>query len=283
MRNPSSADTDRDAQPLEAAGEPPVSGPATVEAVTGPRRVMLAADGTKARFLADLAAAGYDAPRPGDRVLYFTDEAGRRYVIGVLSRARGGGELSALLDGGAARAPALVRDADRNETVLRVPDGDLVIDVPNGAVRVAGRRGVDVESEGALTLRSSRAAVLEAGRGKEGVARVEVQPGEVTVASRALLLAAERAELLAARLTIRAKRFETQVARMKQVVDVMETQATRIVERARDAYREVTELSQLRAGRVRWVAETTATLVSQDALLKARDRMKVKGERIHLA
>lgn len=282
MKDGKSAPADRDGQPERAAHEqPPLSGPATVEAVTGPRGVMLAVDG--ARFLAELAAAGYDAPRPGDRVLYFTDEAGGRYVIGVLARGSRRSVLDAILERDEPPAPALVRDPDRNATVLRVPDGDLVIDVPNGAIRINGRRGVDVESDGTLKLRSARAAILEAGPGDGSAARVEVQPGEVTVAASALLLAAERAELLAARLSIRAKRFETHVVRMKQVADVVETQATRIVERARDVYREVTELSQLRAGRVRWVAEKTATLVSEDVLLKARGRMKVKGERIHLA
>ena len=67
---------------------------------------------------------------------------------------------------------------------------------------------------------------------------------------------------------------------MARVVDVS---ARRIVERARDAYREIEGLAQTRAKKVRLVAEKSAQMVGDNTLLKARDRMKIKGERIHLA
>lgn len=67
------------------------------------------------------------------------------------------------------------------------------------------------------------------------------------------------------------------------VVEALETQAERIVERARNVYREIEDLSQTRAGRLRTVVKTTFHVLSQRAFLKAKDDVKIKGDKIHLA
>ncbi len=56
----------------------------------------------------------------------------------------------------------------------------------------------------------------------------------------------------------------------------------RIVERAKEAWRETEGLSQTRAGRVRMVAEQTLHLLAERTTLKAREDVKVKGEKIYL-
>jgi hypothetical protein len=48
-------------------------------------------------------------------------------------------------------------------------------------------------------------------------------------------------------------------------------------------YRDVEGLSQTRAGRLRLVAEEALHLMGRRALVKAREDVKVKGEKIYLA
>lgn len=71
--------------------------------------------------------------------------------------------------------------------------------------------------------------------------------------------------------------------RLKTAAGVIETTAGRILERAKNSYREVEELSQTRAGRLRLVAEKTVSLLGQRAVMKAKEDVKIKGDKVYLA
>ena len=82
---------------------------------------------------------------------------------------------------------------------------------------------------------------------------------------------------------VEGKTLELSFERIKTAAAVVETVAGRILERARDAYRETEGLSQTRAGRLRLVAEKTISMLGQRAVVKAREDVKVKGEKVYLA
>jgi hypothetical protein len=272
--------------------QPPIShGPAEVREVLSPRRVRLLMDG--ALVDGTLAAVGYDDPREGDRVLALRDGPRGAWVIGVLAP-RPPSLLEEALEASATDAsPVAVRDRrgrllfeydpERERAVLHVAAGDLELFVPEGALRMRARDGVTMESDADLTLRAGRSAVIEAARGEGPSARIAMQPGELTLVGSVLTAAADRAELLASKVGVKAHQVESHVDRVRTVAKVLDVSAGRIVERAKDVYREVERLSQTRAGRLKLVAKATMHLVGENTLVKARDRMKVKGERIHLA
>jgi hypothetical protein len=132
----------------------------------------------------------------------------------------------------------------RGRTVLHVPTGDLEIEVP-GAVRV--RAGTSLE----LTA-----------------------PDLSATAARARLVVDEGSVL--------AKTLATTAERLVVAVSSLETRAVQIVEKARDAFREVEGLSQTTAGRMRLLTRGTFHLLGKRTLLKAEDDLKIDGERIHL-
>ncbi|MCZ7679654.1 MAG: DUF3540 domain-containing protein [Sandaracinaceae bacterium] len=167
--------------------------------------------------------------------------------------------------------------------MLHVPDGDLEVSVPQGALRMKARDGVEIATDGDVRVAGGRSVSLEAARAEGPASRIAMQPGELSLVGSVLTAAADRAELLASKLGVRAHRVESHVDRVRNVVKVLDLRAGRIVERAKDVYRETEGLSQTRAGRLRMVAQKAVQIVGENALLKARDRMKVKGERIHLA
>jgi len=70
--------------------------------------------------------------------------------------------------------------------------------------------------------------------------------------------------------------------RVRQRIDVLETTAGRIVERAKETYTDVENLAQTRAGRLRYVAERTFHVLGARTLLKAHKDLKLKGKTIHL-
>lgn len=286
-----------------------------VQAALGPGRVRL--PGGPAR----VAVPGYE-PRPGDRVLVGRTDRGDAFVIGVVDAPRTPW-VDALLDETGARDACDEGRAETGGTAggrpaselprpnrgsahdaeevgadpARVDDGADAREVRDARGRLlfrydpaSGRAELHVPAgdldlhvaEGALGLRARDGVRVEAG---DGAARttVGVAPGELTLAGRTLTAVAERADLALERAALRARDVETHVDRARHVARVVETRVTRLVERLRDAYREVEGVQQTRAGRLRLAAEKSASLVAQRVLWKARDRMKLQGERIHLA
>ncbi|MCC6875008.1 MAG: DUF3540 domain-containing protein [Sandaracinaceae bacterium] len=275
--------------------------PATVVALFGAGRVRVR--DRRGTFDAQVALSSYD-PREGDVVLALGADDGATYVIGVLNAPRSlldevlsgeasGDEAEASGNEASGTEPVKVHDkrgrlifeydAESDRAVLHAVNGDLHIAVPEGELSIETRDGVRIASESTVSVKAARSIELDVEAGAAPTARVSLTPGRVSFVSAALEAAAERAELVAVRLGVRSREVETRFDRVRNVVDVLETHATRIVERAVDVYRETEGLSQTRAGRLRLVAQKAVQIVGENALVKARDRMKIKGERIHLA
>lgn len=149
------------------------------------------------------------------------------------------------------RALRVVADEAR---VVRVEEGDLSLEAPAGRVTIVARDGVVVRSGESV----------------------------VTVGDAGIDAKTPRAELGATEARVVARSLTTVAESVRQVAEVVEVQATRVVERAKNAYREVEELAQTRAGRVRVVARAAMHLMSARAVIKAEQDVKVKGEKIHL-
>lgn len=104
----------------------------------------------------------------------------------------------------------------------------------------------------------------------------------VRVEGRRIEARARDADVTIDRGVLRARRWEALVEHAAQTFEVLETRASRIVERAKNVYQEVEELAQTHAGRVRVVAEDALHLHARRALVKADEDVKIRGEKIHL-
>lgn len=156
---------------------------------------------------------------------------------------------------------ALVTDREGAGEVLRVTDaaGRLLFEH-----HTAQRVTVICAPEGDLELRAPHGSVrIIAAEGVEVRAEaLRAKVGEATVEGRSLRATFERVKTLAG---------------------VVETRAERVIEHAKNVFREAEELSQTRAGRLRFVAERAAHILGQRVLVKAREDVKVKGEKVYLA
>lgn len=145
--------------------------------------------------------------------------------------------------------------------VLRVVDADgrLLFEHHTGT-----RVTVIVAPEGDLELRAphGKVKIVAAGGVEVDTPSLSARVGEARVEGRTL---------------------STTFDRVRSVVGVLETRAGRVLERAKSVYREVEGLSQTRAGRLRLVAETTASLLGQRTVVKAKEDVKVKGDKVYLA
>jgi hypothetical protein len=134
------------------------------------------------------------------------------------------------------------------------------------------------ESGDVLTVRDARGHVLFELHEATGKVLISVAEGD-------LELRAERGRVRlsgAEGVDIEGKHVNVTAEHLRQAVGVLETQASRILEKARDVYRDVEGLSQLRAGHVRIVAKQTLRALADRVRLKAKKDAKIDGEKIFL-
>ena len=92
----------------------------------------------------------------------------------------------------------------------------------------------------------------------------------------------ERAELELAETSFTGRAMRFCVDRARATLGLVETDVERVVERAKRVYREVEDVSELKAGRVRQIARGTMAMLSERALIRAETEVAVKGDKINL-
>ncbi|MCA9607741.1 MAG: DUF3540 domain-containing protein [Myxococcales bacterium] len=236
-----------------------------------------------------------ERPRVGDEVLVADGGDGARYVIGVLRRLREVELLAETEDGTKVR----LRDdeAEGQTLTIEAADGTILFEHAGGKSRISAPRGtLELRAEaGDLALSAAKRVRIE---GDEGVEIASERTVRLDVGEGAHLSLTRRgAQLVVEELRARLGRAETKVEgdaklsadAVEIAADAVRTVARRVsvdadqlVEKLRESYRDVSELAQTRAGRVRMVAEETFRILGERTLFKARRDMKLKGETIYL-
>ncbi|MCA9604689.1 MAG: DUF3540 domain-containing protein [Myxococcales bacterium] len=169
---------------------------------------------------------------------------------------------------------------------LRAPDGTLLVelDPSSGTCRIRAPR-IEVQAQQDLRLGSHQAVRIEGEQGifmRSGDTEAVLDQERFVVRGREAVIEAERIGWKAKALSVASELVETEARRLVQRAGHVETHARRLVERTRESFREVEDLAQTKAGRLRLVAEDTLRAMGRRTLLKAREDMKLRGERIYL-
>lgn len=250
-----------------------IDGPreARVIACLGSRGARVEVDG--AILDATVATTGAYRPEPGDRVVVLPSAHGA-WILGVIGAIR---EAAATSDG----VEAAVED---DVLTVRSPAGELLFqhDARTGKSEVRARQ-VEIRAED-IALAGKRVNIQA-----EDELRLERGDDQLRFDEAGAQLSAKRlrASLTEARFAIKevvfgAERVESAVKRARQVVEVAELRAGRLVQRARDVFRETEGVEQVRAERVRIVAKTAFQVLAERATVKAENDLDLMGERINL-
>ncbi len=130
----------------------------------------------------------------------------------------------------------------------------------------------------AITVRDARGRLVFELHENAGVTSIVIPEGD-------LELRADRGRVRiagSAGVSIEGPTISMRAQRLVTAVQVMETHAGRILERAKDVYRDVEELSQLRAGHVRIVAKKAFRTLAERVRIKAKKDTHIDGDQIHL-
>jgi hypothetical protein len=183
---------------------------------------------------------------------------------------------------------------DDSETALPVAADEA--DVAGALTTLTGvsasitRAGADaevlrvVDAEGRLLFEHNTGTRVTVIVAPEGDLELRAPRGKVKiVAAEGFVLEAPSVHAKVGEARVEGRSLSATFERVKTAAAVIETSAGRILERAKNVYREVEELSQTRAGRLRLVAEKTVSLLGQRAVVKAREDVKIKGDKVYLA
>jgi hypothetical protein len=233
----------------------------------------------------------------GQQALVLADAEGEWYVIGLLqtgpapSRVKttagtiaevagppDAEKLRVLSPGGEL---LFEHDPAARVTRLAMPAGDLELLAPQGRITLAGAELRLVAGE--IDLHAAHAVRLavpgvEADRGTTLVADRE----RLAFRSEKLEATAEHAELAVENAKFSGARWSLAVESLAIAVDALETTARSVVEKAQNVYRQVAELLQVQAGRLRHLVAGAYHLKSEDAYVKTEKDFKVQAEQIHL-
>jgi hypothetical protein len=238
---------------------------------------------------ARIALAAPYRPSEGDRVLVAVD-GDDLYVIGVLHAKEpaslplpGGGSVAVRGEG------AEIRDAEGRLLVryengaasIAAPDGDLSIEAPRGRVIVRAGQGIALQAEGDIEQVARGSVALRAG-GEEGASALEMGSAEARIETTRLSVKAEDTSVTTQQATVIARRIATTATALTQTVERYELNATRLIERARDTFREASELAQTSAGRVRMLVKDTYFMRSRRTSMTSAEDTSIDGSKILL-
>ncbi len=172
----------------------------------------------------------------------------------------------------------------------RPAEGRSVVYAPEGAMDFEAER-IGFTARDTVRVRGGRVVDVQGGHAVHiGTDGAEGRPASlltlgargVMVVAVALEARARRAELGVDEARLVARALSTAVETARHVAGVVDMEATRIVERAVDVYRDARELSQTTAGRIKLVASRTLHAVGRSAWVEGEDDLKLRGDKIHL-
>jgi hypothetical protein len=138
-------------------------------------------------------------------------------------------------------------------TIRVVVEGDLSLGLPSGRFSIAAANGIDLVSARDMSMTSS----------------------ELTVRS-------PKGSIFFENLTYMGMRFLAEIEGIKLLGSFFDTVMERINQKVKRSYRTVEELDTVRSGQIDYRAEKNMSLRGRNALVTARELVKIDGDQIHL-
>jgi hypothetical protein len=163
---------------------------------------------------------------------------------------------------------------------IAAPEGDLVLAAPSGRVVIRSGLDVAIEAPRDVVHRAGRRVDLAAGPAAGPALRIE--PERAVLQTGDLEVKVKKSRLLSGQVAVVARTVATTAEEIATRAERWELQATSVIERARDALREVSELAEARAGRMRTLVGDLFSLHARQTTVVSTDDTSIDGKRILL-
>lgn len=166
-------------------------------------------------------------------------------------------------------------------TRLSMPAGDLELLQPQGRITLAAAELRLVAGE--IDLHAARTVrIAVPGAEPESGTTLVADARHLACRSGNLQVTAAQGDVAIDDARASGGRWSLELGTLATAVDLLETTARSVVEKAQNVYRQVAELLQVQAGRLRHHVTGSYHLKCEDAYIKTEKDFKVQGEQIHL-
>jgi hypothetical protein len=161
------------------------------------------------------------------------------------------------------------------------PAGDLTLSAPAGQVVIRSSTDVAIEAARDITHHAARRVAIAAGEAG-APPQIAVEPAQTRVKAERLEVEARVSHAIVGQATLLARQVVTTAERLAHSVDRYELTATRLVETARDAFRDVADLAESRIGRARTLVKGVYSLHARRSVMVSKEETKVDGKKVLL-
>lgn len=168
-------------------------------------------------------------------------------------------------------------DPESGQSRVDIPDGDLEIR-SRGHIAFSSEKGIRFCGREPIEMESPAGIGLTAGRD----AGMTLKPDRVDLSGPAVGIRARRGDIQIEEANYLGRRFSGKVDHIRMVMERFETLAGNVIHKAKNVYRTVERLTQLRTGRLRTLVDETCQLKSKNAFVKTDEDFKVRADQIYL-
>lgn len=163
------------------------------------------------------------------------------------------------------------------EAELMAPEGDLKLCAPNGAVVIESATDIALHAGRDILHEPSRRVDL-----RTGDTHLRLDPRKAALRTDTVEVVANKSELTTGAGRLIAEHVQASAQSIVTRVERYELEAGRLVERSRDAFREVSDLLQTKSGRVRnFVEGVYATYTGRTVMVSDKDT-SIDGQKVLL-
>jgi len=267
-------------------------------------RLSLATHQEESEAPARITASFIDTLEKGDEVLVAGDVFGDLYVIGLLTsnmnrkvklepeKLEIGNGAYAMVDE-TSESPALKLYSRRNELLIEydpasekarinIDSGDLEFMTQNGDIVLNSANNIQLKGQNIeLAGRSGiRLGVIDTIG--QFVSSFSLRSCKTSLSSARLAITAQQGEFQLKETRFVSSKFLGKVEDSQLIVGKLSTIAKSISVKAKNVYKAVEQLSQLKTGRMRTLVDSTFHMKAKKTFMKSEEDFKVKAEQIHL-
>jgi len=261
-------------------------------------RLRLTEDGDGIDALARLAIPSTTNLHAGDEVLVTGNSLKKLYVIGLFStrdtaervKASDGSYAivknspeSSLLQLFSKKNELLVEyDPESGKTKINIEQGDLEFSTQSGDIVFNSAKNIHVKGQTINMLAHSRLLMGVSNNLGELISSLSLRHKKAMLSSAQVGITAQQAEFQLKETRYAGEKFSGKVGDSQLITDMLTVVANSITEKAKNVYRSVEQLTQLKAGRMRTLIEETIHTKSKKTFIKTEEDFKVKSNKIHL-
>jgi len=240
-----------------------------VDEKEGRALVLLSAAAGKIKTWAAMAIAGTHELTPGDTVLAAGEDFDEMYIIGLIKTAQSPPRTITLSGGTSAEASGkpggqtMKVFSAKKELLFEYDEaaGTARVNMPTGDLEF-------VTEKGNISFQSGRDICFTGHH-------VDMKTHEIGVS-------AQKGDLRIEEAVYTGKKLLGNIGHAKLVAERLETAAQTMIEKAKNLFQSVEELSQLKTGRMRTLVKKTFHFKAKKAFVKAEEDYKIRAEKIHL-